>query len=135
MSHFHFLTEGEFEGALRRLDVRMEASSEGGARRHGRRMAQMDVVLRDEQGWGPIRLSSIDISPTGVLVDGDLALMHGAGYLLEFKAPRSGRPVRVWGRVVRATGDNEERPGIAFEFLDLPEHAWDDLCHFVGRGR
>lgn len=129
MGGLTFLTESEFESALERLDARRDAGDRGGARRHGRRALSMPVVLRDEDGWGPVRLEAIDISPAGVLVNTDLHVREGAGYLLEFKSPRSGRAVRVWSRVARRT--QAQRQGIAFEFMDLSEQDWDELAGFV----
>ncbi len=135
-SSLNFLTEGELERALRRLEPG-RGQGPRGARRHGRWSLPQDFILRDEQGWGPIRLESTDISPTGVFLASDLFFDEGSGFWLEFKAPRSGNLVRIWGNVARVSpdgqGSNARRPGMAFEFLDISEADWDELNRYTLR--
>lgn len=135
--HLQFLTEGDFERALRRLSPDARDNKPRGARRHGRRSLQQDFFLRDEQGWGPIRLESTDISPTGVFLASDLFFEDGASFWLEFKSPRSGSLVRILSRVARVDtdgmGSNARRPGMAFEFLDMAASDWEDLNRYAMR--
>jgi hypothetical protein len=134
--HLQFLTEGEFERALRRVTPNVRDNPRG-ARRSGRRSLQQDFFLRDEHGWGPIRLESTDISPTGVFLASDLFFESGSSFWLEFKSPRSGKLIRVWSRVARVDADgfssNARRPGMAFEFLDMSGEDWDELSTYTHR--
>lgn len=97
-----------------------------GHRRARRRDWRNAVVLRDEQGWGPIRLEAADISASGVFVESDFLFEPGQGFLLEFEAPVTGALVRVWSRVSRVGGAGD-RTGMAFEFLDLPEERQGEI--------
>ncbi len=134
MSNLHFLTEGEFERALVRLEQKRQKRTGRGTRRHSRRALNQDFVLRDEDGLGFMRLRSIDISPTGVLLSApDVYVEDRDGFWLEFKAPRSGRHVKVWGRLARTEDGDTKRPGIAFEFLDLSEQDWEEICDYIAR--
>lgn len=117
----------ETDLALRPLRPTRDAP---GHRRARRRDFRHPVVLRDEQGWGPIRLESVDISASGVFVQSDLLFEPGQGFLLEFASPMTGALVRVWARVSRV-GAAGTPAGMAFEFLDLPEERQGELALYA----
>ncbi len=113
----------ETDLSLRPLRVPLDSP---GHRRARRRTWRRAVVLRDEQGWGPIRLDAVDISASGLFVESDLLFEPGQGFLLEFESPVTGALVRVWSRVSRVGGPGDTN-GMGFEFLDLPEERQGEI--------
>jgi hypothetical protein len=113
----------ETDLSLRPLRAPQQAPGHRRARRRSWRHA---VTLRDEQGWGPIRLDAVDISASGLFVESDLLFEPGQGFLLEFESPVTGALVRVWSRVSRV-GTPGACNGMAFEFLDLPEERQGEI--------
>jgi hypothetical protein len=107
-----------------------------GFRRYGRREVRTDVVIQDSEGW-EIPLESVNVSPTGIFIESPLLFEIGEVHTLIFKTS-DGAMVRVNGRVVRVDrGFDErgvpvdERPGMAYEFVETDDHTWNSLCAMV----
>jgi hypothetical protein len=121
--------QGETELALRSGPSHQQTV---GHRRARRKAWCHEVVLRDEEGWGPISLSTTDISASGVFVASNLLFEAGQGFLLEFDSPTTvGERIRVWSRVSRVSESDPLGCGMAFEFLDLAEDHQEEIAQFV----
>jgi len=136
MSYLFFETEAELDAATTRFSgLSHESEAAARKRRNRRRPLTREVVLRDENGWGPVALECIDISPTGVFLASDLLFEPGEGFMLEFKSPVKNTTIRVWSRVVRVAEVEREspqgQPGMAFEFLDLTAEQAEELRHYA----
>jgi Tfp pilus assembly protein PilZ len=85
-----------------------------------------------------IRFESADVSGGGAFLRSDMLFEVGEVLLLQFSLP-DGRPIRVRGRVVRATrdvresADGREKPsGMGVEFIELPAEDRDAIDAQLG---
>lgn len=107
-----------------------------GFRRYGRRDVQTDVVIQDADGW-EIPLESVNVSPTGIFIESPLLFEVGDVHTLIFRTADGGL-VRVDGRVVRVDRGSDDRgvevdekPGMAYEFVETDDTTWNSLCAMV----
>jgi hypothetical protein len=107
-----------------------------GFRRYGRRDVRTNVMVQDSDGW-EIPLESVNVSPTGIFIESPLLFELGSVHTLIFRTSDGGI-VRVAGRVVRVDRgfdergvEVDERPGMAYEFVETDDHTWNSLCAMV----
>ena len=96
-------------------------------RRHSRSTLVLPVLVSDASSKARvgIRFDSADVSGGGAFLRSDMLFEVGEILLLQFSLP-DGRPIRVRGRVVRATREVRETadgrqsmPGMGVEFVGL----------------
>ena len=93
-------------------------------RRHSRSTLVLPVTVSDASSKARvgIRFDSADVSGGGAFLRSDMLFEVGEVLLLQFSLP-DGRPIRVRGRVVRATRevdqDRDRHPGMGVEFVEI----------------
>jgi len=109
-------------------------------RKHSRSTLVLPVTVSDAASKSRvgIRFDSADVSGGGAFLRSDMLFEVGEILLLQFSLP-DGRPIRVRGRVVRASrelresSDGRERvPGMGIEFVGLAAEDRDAIDAQLG---
>ncbi|MCB9506211.1 MAG: PilZ domain-containing protein [Myxococcales bacterium] len=95
-----------------------------------RRSVETDIVLRDPEGYGEVKLRCRDVSVTGVFVRSLACVAPGVEFDCVIPLDDHG-VVEARGRVTRVAMDTREA-GMGIEFTTLCREARERLLAFMG---
>lgn len=92
-------------------------------RRHGRKVADFDVVVGTRSGprvHGDIQLDAADLSEGGAFLRSELLFEEGEALVLDIPLP-SGKTIAAEGRVVRVDKSPDGNAGMGIAFTKLSD--------------